>query len=127
MTKVIKNFSNKLVNMELDSKNPAQQNIGVFNPQFRKQPLKIFRGREEIRTKFRHHYIYRHHLHSLMRMIKNKLKIIYLLFIWKMMRKKKNVKKNVLKLRCLLTKKRWMSIVKNSHILCNHSCIRSMI
>ena len=39
MTKVIKNLSKKLVKMELDNKKPPQQNIGVFNPQFRKQPL----------------------------------------------------------------------------------------
>lgn len=44
MTKVIKNLSNKLVNMELESKNsqrPVQQNKGGFNPQFGKQPLQI--------------------------------------------------------------------------------------
>ena len=41
MTKVVKNLSNKLVKMELESKKPAQQNSGVFNPQFRKQPLQI--------------------------------------------------------------------------------------
>ena len=27
--------------MELDNKNPTQQNIGVFYPQFKKQPLQI--------------------------------------------------------------------------------------
>ena len=44
MTKVIKNLSNKLVNMELENKNsqrPTQQNKGVYNPQFRNQPLQI--------------------------------------------------------------------------------------
>ena len=44
MKKVIKNLSNKLLKMELENKNSqrlAQQNRGVFNPQFRKQPLQI--------------------------------------------------------------------------------------
>ena len=44
MTKVIKNLSNKLVKMELENKNsqrPSQQNRGVFNPQFRNNPLQI--------------------------------------------------------------------------------------
>lgn len=51
MTKVIKNLSNNLLKMELDSENPAQQNRGVFNPQFRKQPLQILqrerRGKDQ--------------------------------------------------------------------------------
>ena len=44
MTKVIKILSNKLVKMELESKNSqrhAQQNKGGFNPKFIKQPLQI--------------------------------------------------------------------------------------
>lgn len=41
MIKVIKSLSNKLVKLEIDNKKPAQQNRGVFNPQFRKQPLQI--------------------------------------------------------------------------------------